>query len=673
MLKTIQQLCKDINTEQQAGGPNWTEDNLLLTLKAIAAAPKRPDNDQLTPHFIPDISDSLHKRISELIAELHEEMLSDILNRSASPKRLSDLRSAMKKQGIDVFLIPLADEFHGEATSLAAERLKWLTGFTGSAGFAAVSTDTAAIFVDGRYTLQVRNEVDTTLFTPRHVSDEPLSDWLADTLTKESTLAIDPWLHTEAAVTSLKTTTKKAGAELVSVSTNPIDQIWDKRPPLSLALVRPHPDTLSGQSSKDKRAQIATQMKEATVDATLHNLPDVVCWLLNVRGADLPCTPFALSQAILYADGTVDWFIDPRKLSEGVLSSLSDDVTVRSPNELSERIGLLKGKRVQLDPTCASQWFIDQLKTAGAQIVHKEDPCLLPKATKNEIEVDGMRKAHVRDGVAMAKFLHWLGTAAQDGQRNELEAEDILYSFRTEGEYFQDISFNTISGAGSNGAIVHYRATEESCKTLDKGNLYLVDSGGQYLDGTTDITRTVAIGEPTEEMKHRFTLVLKGHISLARVVFPKGTTGSQLDTLARQHLWKEGLDYDHGTGHGVGSYLSVHEGPHRVSKMPSTVPLAKGMVLSNEPGYYKTGEYGIRIENLVTVVDHQAPTGAEREILAFENLTFAPIDRRLIEPSILNSDEIHWINSYHAEVREKISPLLSGEVKEWLIEVTEPL
>ena len=673
MLDTLQQLCKDINTEQQADDLSWTEDNLLLTLKAIAAAPKRPDNEQLIPHFIPGTSDSLHKRASELVSELRDEMHADILNRPASPQRLELLRQGMREQKIDVFLVPLADEFHGEATSLSAERLKWLTGFTGSAGFAAVALESAAIFVDGRYTLQVRGEVNIDLFTPRHVSEEPLSDWLLEVLTADSTLAIDPWLHTESAVGNLKALANKAGASFLSLPSNPIDRIWQNRPPHSLALVSSHPDDLAGQTSAEKRAQIANTLREDGIDAVLHNLPDVVCWLLNVRGADLPCTPFALSQVILYADGTADWFIDPDKLSPSVTSSLSPDVTVRTPQEMTARLAELGSKKVQLDPTSASQWFIDQLEKAGATIIRKEDPCLLPKATKNEVEVEGMRKAHIRDGGAMAKFLHWLGTVAQDGKRNELEAESVLYAFRTEGEYFQDVSFNTISGAGSNGAIVHYRATKESCKTLELGNLYLVDSGGQYLDGTTDITRTVAIGEPSEEMKRRFTLVLKGHISLATAAFPKGTTGSQLDTLARQHLWKEGLDYDHGTGHGVGSYLSVHEGPHRVSKMPSTVALAKGMVLSNEPGYYKTDEYGIRIENLVTVIDHQAPTDAERETLAFENLTFAPIDHRLIETSILNSDEIDWINSYHAEVREKISPLLSGDVKDWLIEVTKPL
>ncbi len=673
MTAPLANLAQNVRSETSADTSNLTESKLLLTLKAIAAAPKRPDNPLIITHCYPDISESLHKSLQIQVEELRHALSAELLNPAKSAERLRLLREAMQKAEIDAFLIPLNDEFHGEASPMAMDRLKWLTGFTGSAGFAAVMQEQAAIFVDGRYTLQVRNEVDEKLFAPCHVSDEPLSDWLTEHLKPGMKLGLDPWLHTEASYKHLKTVAEKAGSTLKLVEENPIDTVWEGRPPRPMTRILPHSEKFSGEKSTKKREKIALKLKNNQVDAVLHTLPDVVCWLLNVRGMDLPCTPFVLSQAITHADGSVDWFIEGAKLTPELEATLDSNVRINAPDSLADYLSSLSGKTVQIDPTVTSQWFIEKLTDAGAHIVRSNDPCMLPKAAKNEIEVEGMRRAHIRDGAAMTKFLHWLDTEAQDGHKTELDAEAKLYSFRAMGNDFQDISFNTISGAGPNGAIVHYRANEESNRALQPGTLYLVDSGGQYLDGTTDITRTVAIGAPSAEMKNRFTLVLKGHIALSQAIFPKRSNGSQLDTLARQFLWQQGLDYDHGTGHGVGSYLSVHEGPQRISKMPRTVPLEVGMVLSNEPGYYKTGEYGIRIENLVTVIEAAKPEGSEREILQFENLTFAPIDKRLVDQSIMTADEIHWLNEYHSDVWQKISPLVEGNVKSWLKEATAPL
>jgi len=635
-------------------------------LLAAAAAPARIDSDDIYDHFLPNRSDKLDSLIKKTCFQLSKDIQSTVLAPELSSTRLKDLRVEMQRQNVDGFIIPLNDEFHGEAAPAASERLKWLTGFTGSAGMAAVLKDKAAIFVDGRYTLQVRQEVDITLFTPRHVSGEPLSEWLSKNMGSGEVMAFDPWLHTENNVTALETTLRKSQINLRSVTSNLIDTIWKDRPSSPLALVVPHLDAFSGQSSRDKRAEISEIMAREGVDATIHTLPDVTAWLLNIRGADLPSTPFALGFSILRQDQTVDLFMPPEKLSHDLSAHLGNGVRLHTPDAFAEQIGALKGLKIQIDPSSTSQWIVDRLVEAETTIIRAADPCMLPKATKNETELMGTRDAHIRDGVAVTKFLHWLSSEAMTGDVDEMAAENKLYEFRAEGENFKDTSFSTISGAGPNGAIVHYRATPETNRKLEPGNLYLVDSGGQYLDGTTDITRTIAIGKPTDEMKDRFTLVLKGHIALALAKFPIGTTGSQLDTLARMPLWQQGLDYDHGTGHGVGSYLSVHEGPQRISKMPSIIALRKGMILSNEPGYYKTGEYGIRIENLVAVMDIVPPTGAERPLLGFETLTYAPIDKNTINVGILNTTEKQWLNGYHKSVWDKISPFVVGETKEWL-------
>ncbi|MBL4908005.1 MAG: aminopeptidase P family protein [Sneathiella sp.] len=646
---------------------------LKSSLAAAAAAPDRPDNDDILDHILPDAPNELRILLIKARNSLRQSILSAVHAPEKSQDRLNSLRQEMHSQTIDGFIVPLNDEFHGEAAPAASERLKWLTGFTGSAGMATVLADKAAIFVDGRYTLQVRQEVNTDLFTPRHVSDEPLSNWLNDNMKPGQSLAYDPWLHTESNINMLSKMAKQLEISLVAVDKNPIDEIWTDRPPEPLALVVPHSDVFSGETSAAKRERIAALLIETGQNASVHTLPDVNAWLLNLRGADLPSTPFALGFSILHKDSTVDLYMPTEKLSADLIPHLGNAVRVHDRQEFESGLKAMSGKRVQIDPAVTSQWIVSQLENAGAHITRADDPCMLPKATKNKTEIDGTRTAHIRDGAAITKFLHWLSVETPSGDIDELTAERKLRSFRELGDNFKDLSFSTISGAGPNGAIVHYRATPESNRKLEVGNLYLVDSGGQYLDGTTDITRTVAIGTPTDEMKERFTLVLKGHIALAQATFPTGTSGSQLDALARLPLWSRGLDYDHGTGHGVGSYLSVHEGPQRISKMPSTVALQPGMILSNEPGYYKTGEYGIRIENLVTVVPSPRINGAERDVMAFETLTFAPIDQNAIDIDLLDSSEKDWLNSYHQSVWDKISPLVDGDVKDWLKTVTAAL
>lgn len=644
--------------------------SLTKLIKAFAAAPYRPDEDTTLRHVLPSLSLEEIDTVKKLRDAYRDQIGKIVLSPVKSTSRLAALRAEMMARGADGFIVPLNDEYHGEAAPACSERLKWLTGFTGSAGVAAVLKDNAAIFVDGRYTLQVVNEVDTSLFEPRHVSDEPMFDWIEENMVKGQTLAIDPWLHTESSVNAFKQLTKRLGISLKETETNFIDDVWTDRPQPPLAMVVPHADIFAGETSRDKRAAVAAKLQEDGIDASIHTLPDVNAWLLNIRGADLPCTPFALGFGILHKDATVDLYMDERKLSPELPEHLGNSVRLFNPDQFQEGLASLAGKSVQIDPATTSQWIVNKLVDGQSKIFRADDPCLLPKATKNAVEVAGSRNAHIRDGAAVTKFLHWLSLNAASGSIDEISAEDQLREFRMAGENFKDLSFPTISAAGPNGALCHYRSTAASNRKLETGTLYLVDSGGQYLDGTTDITRTIAVGEPTEEMRQRFTLVLKGHIALATARFPKGTTGSQLDTLARAPLWAEGLDYDHGTGHGVGSYLSVHEGPHRISKMPNSVALKPGMIISNEPGYYKADEYGIRIENLVTVREVKGLENAELTTYDFETLTFAPLDQSLIEEALLSAQEIRWVNDYHQTVWSKISPLVSGEVKDWLQSAT---
>ncbi|MDR3516290.1 MAG: aminopeptidase P family protein [Azospirillaceae bacterium] len=593
--------------------------------------------------------------------------------------RVVALRAELARRGLSGFIVPRADEHQGEYVARRSERLAWISGFTGSAGVAIILQDQAVILVDGRYTLQVRNEVPTGLYQHGHLIETPPPEWLGRNLTAKARLGYDPWLHTASAVEKLRAAVARADAELVACAENPLDSVWLGQPPAPLAPVVAQELSFAGVSSQDKRTEIAAAVARTGSGAVALTQPDSVAWLLNIRGGDVPHTPFALSFAILDCQGAVDWFVDRRKLVPGLEEHLGNQVAIRPPEELGAVLDGLAaaGVKVQIDPATAPSWIFDRLSGAGARIERGDDPCSLPKSCKNAVELGGTRAAHLRDAVAMVRFLAWLDSAAPAGDVTEMSAAAQLLQFRRHGAQFRDLSFETISGAGPNGAINHYRVSARSDRRLTPGSLYLVDSGAQYRDGTTDVTRTIAIGTPSAEMRRRFTLVLKGHIALATVRFPVGTTGSQLDILARLPLWSEGLDYDHGTGHGVGSFLSVHEGPQRISKAPNVIALAPGMILSNEPGYYKAGAYGIRIENLVVVTPCPDPgpgeAAGEREMLAFETLTLVPIDARLIDPALLTQAEIAWIDGYHARVRQTLLPLLGDSERAWLCHNTESL
>ncbi len=598
-----------------------------------------------------------------------------ILSDSVPAQRLALLRDALARQGLDGFLVPRADEHQGEYVAPCSERLAWLTGFTGSAGLAIVLRDKAALFVDGRYTLQARDQTDTSQFEPVHIADMTPDSWLRGALTPGMRVGYDAWLHTPDGVQRLRQACEHAGAMLVACEANPLDSVWRDRPAPPRAPMVAHDAVYAGEASATKRQRLGRELADDLLDAAILTLPDSIAWLLNIRGADIPHTPVVLCFAILHADTTVDLFVDPAKVDDKVREHLSPEVRVHEPVALVDALRDLgaAGKAVRVDPTTAPAWIFDCLSEAKARIARWPDPCALPKACKNPVELDGIRAAHVRDGAALTRFLAWVARESAKGGMDEITASDRLEALRRETGKLQDLSFDTISGAGPNGAIVHYRAEPRTNRVLEPGQLYLVDSGAQYRDGTTDVTRTVAIGTPDSEQRDRFTRVLKGHIALARAQFPHGTTGSQLDILAREPLWRAGLDFDHGTGHGVGAYLSVHEGPQRISKMPSTVALMPGMIVSNEPGYYKAGAFGIRIENLVAVQAAEAADGSERPMLCFETLTLAPIDRALIDPGLLSADEIAWLDAYHARVHGTLSPLVDDVTCAWLADVTRPL
>ncbi|MGQ0675396.1 MAG: M24 family metallopeptidase [Rhodospirillales bacterium] len=588
-------------------------------------------------------------------------------------RRLADLRAELLRQGLAGFVAPMADEHQGEYIARRAQRLRWLTGFSGSAGMAVVLAERAAIFVDGRYTLQVRGQVDVEAFEPRHLTDQPPGDYLAAHLKAGQRVGYDPWLTTQGAVERLAAACAKAGAELAAVESNPIDAIWRDQPPAPISPVVPHDLRFAGRGTAEKRQEIAGKLAAEGLDAAVISDPASIAWLFNSRGADVARTPLPLGFAVAGRDGTARLYIDPRKLLAETRKHLGNAVTVEPPEAFARGLDALKGQRVLVDAASAGAAIFARLNQAGAKPVLGEDPCALPKAVKNAVELDGARAAHRRDGAALCRFLAWLMPRALEGNVDELAAAAQLESFRREGEHFRDLSFDTIAGAAANGAIVHYRSSPASNRRLEPDMLFLLDSGAQYLDGTTDVTRTLAIGRPDAEMRERFTLVLKGHIAIATARFPHGTTGSQLDPLARKALWDAGLDFDHGTGHGVGSYLGVHEGPHRISKVPNTVALRPGMIVSNEPGYYKTGAYGIRVENLVTVTALPKPAGGERELLGFETLTLVPIDLALVEPGMLGPGEAAWLNAYHARVRAAIAPLVDAPTRAWLEAATRKL
>jgi Xaa-Pro aminopeptidase len=631
-------------------------------LAGSVAAPDGERPDEWIALVAPGADEDTKRRLSAA----HESWARDVKRQVRQPvsARLAALRNELHTQNLDGFLIPRADEHQGEYVPKRAERLAWISNFTGSAGLAIVLKDKAAIFVDGRYTIQVREQVDATLFEIRHLITEPPEAWIAANLKKGEVLGFDPWLITPDAAQRYREAARKAGAELKAVDRNPLDEAWSDQPPEPIAPIWPQDTRHAGQSSAEKRQLIARKLKERGQDAAVISAPDSLAWLLNIRGGDVPRTPFALGYAIIDKDGKVDLFIDSRKLTAEARQHLGNEVAVQPKSGFLPALDVLgkTGSTVVVDGMTAGVAIYDRLKAAGAKPAVGEDPCALPKACKNPVEVEGSRAAHRRDGAAVSQFLHWLSIEAPKGGLNEIIAAEKLASFRRRNDLFRDFSFDTISAAGPNGAICHYKVTEESNRPIPVNWLFLVDSGGQYLDGTTDITRTIAVGKVSAEMKDRFTRVLKGHIALATTRFPRGTTGSSLDAIARRPLWEVGLDYDHGTGHGVGSYLSVHEGPQRISKMPNRVPLEVGMIISNEPGYYKDGEYGIRIENLVTVVEDKDHPG----MLAFETLTLAPIDLDAVDRSLLTADEVAWLNAYHTRVRETITPLVDAATAKWL-------
>ncbi|EGQ9818998.1 aminopeptidase P family protein [Vibrio parahaemolyticus] len=586
--------------------------------------------------------------------------------------RVNAIREWLAQHNIDALLIPHEDEYLGEYVPAHNERLHWLTGFTGSAGAAVITQHKAAIFVDGRYTVQVTKQVPNELFEYRHLIEEPALDWIQDNLTANASVAIDPRMHSSAWLDMAQA--KLAGKlELNILSSNPIDELWHDRPAPVVSDVRLMPTEAVGQSSESKRKEIAQLVAKAGADSAVITALDSICWLLNVRGLDVSRLPVLLSHAILHADSSVEYFLDPARLPAEFSEHVGTGVTVHHPEALQSRLEAMSGKKVLLDPAISNAWFKLVLQNAGASVIAAADPCLMPKAAKNEVEIAGMKACHIRDGVAMSKFLCWLDAEVAAGNlHDEATLADRLEAFRKEDPTLMDLSFDTISAAGGNAAMCHYNhENQPEPGKLELNTLYLVDSGGQYLDGTTDITRTIAIGQPSAEMIKQFTLALKGHIGVARARFPKGTRGYQIDTLARQHLWAEGYDYDHGTGHGVGHFLSVHEGPASISKKQIDVPLTEGMVLSNEPGYYRADAFGIRIENLELVVE--TPTNGDFPVLSFESLTRCPIDKRNINVDMLTRPELAWLNDYHQKVWEQISPLVDGEVKEWLREATLPL
>ncbi len=645
-----------------------------LVAGVVAAPEPAADPDGWIALVAPDASPALAGQLRALKAVIRAEAAPDVEpDRQSRRERLAALRAELARRGLAGYVVPRADEHQGEYVARRAQRLAWLTGFTGSAGLVIVLASRSAIFVDGRYTLQVRDQVDLTAHEPRHVTEQPPADWLAEHLKPGERLGYDPWLLGPGLVERLAAACAKVGAELVPAEPNPIDAIWRDQPPAPIAPVAPHDLRFAGRSAPAKKQDIAQKLAADGVDAAVISDPASIAWLFNIRGGDVPRTPLPLSFAILEKDGKARLYIDPRKLLPATRAHLGNSVIVEPPAGFAAGLDALTGKRVVVDTATAGAAVLDKLQRAGAQVVRGEDPCALAKACKNAVELDGARAAHRRDGVALGRFLAWLARETPSGQVDELAASDKLESFRREGEFFRDLSFDSISGAGSNGAIVHYRSTPATNRRLEPGTLYLIDSGAQYLDGTTDVTRTIAIGAPEAEMRDRFTRVLKGHIAIATAKFPRGTTGSQLDPLARHALWQAGLDFDHGTGHGVGSYLSVHEGPHRISKVPNSVALQPGMIVSNEPGYYKTGAYGIRIENLVTVIEVPRPAGGERDLLGFETLTLCPIERTLVAPSLLSGDEIAWLDAYHARVRDVIGPLVDAETRSWLEAATRKI
>ena len=597
--------------------------------------------------------------------------------------RLSALREEMKRQNLSGFVVPISDEHMSEYVGSYAQRLEWLTGFGGSAGSAIVLTHQAAIFVDGRYTIQVREQVDGKLFDYQSTLETDHAKWLAANVSEGDIIGYDAWLHSQGWADGLSAALAKKGAELVAVDSNPIDAVWNDQPAPSSAPAVIHNDEHAGQSSAEKRSLVADWLKQEDYDAAVISALDSIAWMLNIRGSDVDRTPVALSYLIAHSDGTAELFIAPEKVTPALEKHLGNAVTIRDRADFTPHLQKFSGKRVAVDPDYGVAAIYQALEKGGAETVAVRDPAILPKAIKNPVEQQGHRDAQSRDGAAVAKFLHWLSHVPSQGGQTELSAVAKLREFRDQTGVLKDQSFDTISAAGPHGALCHYRVDEDSNLDIEPGSVFLCDSGGQYLDGTTDITRTVWIkgpdgkAEPTAEVRDRYTRVLKGHIQIARAIFPQGTTGGQLDAFARQYLWEAGVDYAHGTGHGVGSFLGVHEGPQRIAKAAggqagTGQELFEGMILSNEPGYYKDGAFGIRIENLV-LVEKRDIEGMEGTYLGFENLTWVPMARDMLDMSLLTEEEKQWWNDYHATTREILAPQLEGDVLAWLEDACEPI
>jgi Xaa-Pro aminopeptidase len=676
-------LNAEIFKNLQSAGLKIGAEELEGFLAGVIAAPNRLHGGDWIELLVVDASAEMRKSFEALREEVERDFDPGFTAGPAPKERLEALRHQLDERALDGFVIPRTDEFQGEFVPARAERLRWLTGFTGSAGVAVVLKKGAALFVDGRYTLQVRDQVNTDFLETPNISENSPWHWVMQNLSEGERLGYDPWLVTDAERARYQAAVDSVGGILIAVESNPVDYIWESQPAGPLAPVVSHGLEYAGIGADEKRQSLAKSLTEAKEDAALISAPESVAWLLNIRGGDVPYTPLALSYAILMRSGDVRWFVDPRKLAPGLAASLGDGVSVEALEEIGAALADLGAQSavVRLNKSVAPAYMVSRLEACGARVVHGEDPCAMPRACKNTTEVNGIRSAHIRDGAALTRFLAWLDREAPKGGVTEMTAAQHLQAYRESNDLIQDLSFRTISGAGANGAIVHYTVTPQTNRSLVPGELYLVDSGGQYLDGTTDVTRTVYIenpeGEgPSTEEKDRFTRVLQGHIALACARFPMGTSGSQIDALARGPLWDVGLDYDHGTGHGVGSYLGVHEGPHRISKAGGSVAFQPGMIVSNEPGFYKTGAFGIRIENLVVVTALEDAPGSNTPMkpwYGFETLTLAPIDRRLVDTALLTATERGWLDRYHARVYDTLAPLVDEETLLWLVEATRPV
>jgi Xaa-Pro aminopeptidase len=589
---------------------------------------------------------------------------------SSAPARLENLRAELARQGLAGFIVPRADEHLGEYVPAGAERLAWLTGFTGSAGLAAVLADRAAVFTDGRYVLQLAAQTDPAAWERRHITESPPQSWLAAHVPAGGAIGYDPLLISEDGLARFT----EAGLTMRPVDKNPIDAVWPDRPPPPMAPAEPYPLTYAGLSSGDKRDGIAQSLRDAKQDAAVISDPASIAWLLNIRGADVPFTPFALGFALVHADGKTELFMDPAKLPDETRAWLGNAVSVAPRAALAGALDALGGKTVRVDAAGSPVWFAQRLRAAGAKVAAGSDPCQLPKARKNPTEQAGARAAHARDAVAVCQFLHLLATEGASGTLTETTAADALLGFRGRTKLFRGESFPAITGAGENGAIIHYRVSAETDRKLNPNEVYLIDCGAQFLDGTTDVTRTIWTGPdaPPAELRERVTRVMQGHIAIATLVFPHGVAGPHLDSFARRALWQVGLDYDHGTGHGVGAYLSVHEGPVGLSRAARPVPIEAGMILSNEPGFYLPGGYGIRLENLLLVQDAVLPN-AKKPFLRFETLTLAPFDRALIDAALLSPEERAWLDAYHARVLREVGPSLEPQLQAWLTAACAPL